>query len=839
MRLTLRTLLAHMDDVLEPNDRAEVGQKIEESEFAKTLMQRIRDVTSRLRLGTPKILGKGLAADSNTVAEYLDHTMHNDRVQEFEKICLESDVHLAEVASCHQVLALVLGHPAEIDPAMRRRMYDVINRPDEPLDEEHPPLAAVAVNGSPTTASAAPIATAVAAPVATAATTVPAPVERERPHVPDYLRSDSKKLPLLWIVAAGILLLLGIARIMGPFDKTHPIAAMFGSKPDPAPVANNTSGNDPVGSSAVVNTVPANSTQANSTQPNTAAANTAPAKLGPVETSPAPVAVPDTAVNKSSPELPNVGVNNNPIAANPATTLPAVPAAIPSTVEPINPATNTLPPTNSIATTPAPAVVATNPATGNPVLETPGANPAAPAVAMNQPTNPVSVEGAGPVVTPVPMNPVASPANPDVATPLPPQPMPTVGPLNAETPAAAAGIAGRMTQDGTQVLLSWRTPPGGEGAWVRVNGTETIAAGERLLGLHTYRPAITLKNGLSLQLIGETQLEVFSTAKDDIPLIRLHFGRIVVANSGRANTQFAIEPGVKQSGLVTLNDPDSLVAIEVARFLPVGSNPETVQSQVSANLYIASGRAQWQPDVTVPAGNPLAGPLLVKLLTRPDSLQPPETKLPTWIVKNELSGFDTQASGPFSQLLMGKPSVGLALREIANTNRRAELRYLASRSLALIDDFEFFIDSFNDTDQRGVWNKEIETLQQALARGPETAKLVRDAFVKQRPAYGEKLYRCLWGATPADLATGLSDDLLAGLESDNLDLRILSYDCLRSAVADPRTGIAPTQNYSPESTNTAARQQAVQRWKQYVREFVRKAPPAVETGPAEIPMSLK
>ncbi len=58
MRLTLRTLLAHMDDVLEPNDRAEVGQKIEESEFAKTLMQRIRDVTSRLRLARLRSLAK-------------------------------------------------------------------------------------------------------------------------------------------------------------------------------------------------------------------------------------------------------------------------------------------------------------------------------------------------------------------------------------------------------------------------------------------------------------------------------------------------------------------------------------------------------------------------------------------------------------------------------------------------------------------------------------------------------------------------------------------------------------------------------------------------------------
>jgi len=810
-----------MDDVLEPNDRAEVGKKIEESEFAKTLMQRIRDVTSRLRLGTPKLFGKGLAADSNTVAEYLDHTMHNERVQEFEKICLESDVHLAEVASCHQVLALVLGHPADIDPAMRRRMYDVINRPDEPLEEEHPPVATVAVNdaGNAKAGSSAAV-----VPVAVAASATPmAHVERDRPHVPDYLRSDSKKLPLLWIVAAGILLLLGIARIMGPFDKTHPIAAMFGAKPDPVPVANN---------------APANNSSATNIPPATPAPDNL-AEKQPPETTTTPAATGGAIDNTAG---------TNPGAVAPAASNPANPV-----VPPMNPA-GALPPTNPNLPTPAPAAVATNPATGTPVLETPGANPAAPVVALNQPNKTIAVEGAVPVAPPVPMNPIAVPGNPtavvppatiaattgpDAVTPLPPQPMPFVGPVDAQTPAAVPGIAGRMTQDGTQVLLSWRTPPGGEGAWVRVNGGETIATGERLLGLHTYRPSITLKNGLSLQLIGETQLEVFATAKDDVPLIRLHFGRIVVANSGRANTQLAIEPGVKQSGLVTLNDPDSLIAIEVKRFLPVGSNPETVQSQVSANLYIAAGRAQWQPDAMGPAGEPLAGPLLVQLLTRPDSLQAPETKLPTWIVKNELSGFDTQASSPFSQLLLGKPSVGLALREIANTNRRAELRYLASRSLALIDDFEFFIDSFNDTDQKGVWNKEIETLQQALARGPETAKLVRDAFVKQRPAYGEKMYRYLWGATPADLATGLADDLLAGLESDNLDLRILSYDCLRTAVTDPRTGIAPTQNYSPDSTNTAARQQAVQRWKQYVREFVRKAPATPEIGPTEVPMSLK
>ncbi len=102
MRLTLRTLLAYLDDTLEPTEIKNIGQKVAESENAQKLIDRIKQVTRRRRLTTPPLTGPGVKFDPNTVAEYLDNELSPDQVAELEKVCLESDVHLAEVSACHR-----------------------------------------------------------------------------------------------------------------------------------------------------------------------------------------------------------------------------------------------------------------------------------------------------------------------------------------------------------------------------------------------------------------------------------------------------------------------------------------------------------------------------------------------------------------------------------------------------------------------------------------------------------------------------------------------------------------------------------------------------------------
>lgn len=126
MRLTLRTLLAYLDDTLEPSEIKQIGQKVAESDAAQELVARIKQVTRKRRLTTPPLTGPGAKFDPNLISEYLDNELSGEQVAEIEKICLESDVHLAEIAACHQILTLVLGEPALVPPTARERMYGLV-----------------------------------------------------------------------------------------------------------------------------------------------------------------------------------------------------------------------------------------------------------------------------------------------------------------------------------------------------------------------------------------------------------------------------------------------------------------------------------------------------------------------------------------------------------------------------------------------------------------------------------------------------------------------------------------------------------------------------------------
>lgn len=136
MRLTLRTLLAWLDDTLPPVQVREIGKQVADSPLAQELVQRIHRVTRQRRLTIPSKNGPD-ATDPNLVASYLDNDLEPEKVGEYEKKCLTSDVNLAEAASVHQILSL-LGQKVQVPADAKARMYHLVKgreaRPATPPD---------------------------------------------------------------------------------------------------------------------------------------------------------------------------------------------------------------------------------------------------------------------------------------------------------------------------------------------------------------------------------------------------------------------------------------------------------------------------------------------------------------------------------------------------------------------------------------------------------------------------------------------------------------------------------------------------------------------------------
>jgi hypothetical protein len=125
MRLTLRTLLAYLDDTLEPSQAKVIGQKVAESDTAQELIARIKQVTRRRRLTNPPPSGT-TNIDPNTLAEYLENSLDTEQLDKVEQICLASDANLAELATCHQILTQIQVEQSLVPPTSRQRMYGLV-----------------------------------------------------------------------------------------------------------------------------------------------------------------------------------------------------------------------------------------------------------------------------------------------------------------------------------------------------------------------------------------------------------------------------------------------------------------------------------------------------------------------------------------------------------------------------------------------------------------------------------------------------------------------------------------------------------------------------------------
>lgn len=715
MRLTLRTLLAYLDDLLDPSDAVEMGKRIEENKIATELVHRIRTRMRLLRLGAPKVEGKGIGVDPNSVAEYLDNTLAPDRVLDFEKVCLESDVHLAEVASCHQILAAVLDKPATVEPALRQRMYNLIHLGGAVTSSGPPPVASgyddpLGPTVEPPVASPPPVASHATSTDKTSTETTSAPWK------PLLLLAGS--------LAAVFLLVLGGLRAMGPFDGRHPIASLLGMGHHEVALGN---GGESLESG--------NSTASRKPQDSPGE------RLGGVNA--------DEAAGSAGNE--------------PATDANRVGDATAKPGNPGNPANSGNP--NQVGSENSPAIEAL---AGNRVEG--GAGEPTPDGGRFVPNAPAAEAApkAGVVGAPVRGLPQPGLAQPGLTDVVGGKPEAGVAPV--EKPAEASLELARFLSEEHIVCRQSSE----DQLWYRLARGTRLLDGDHVISLPVYRPQFALSTGVQLMLVGEGSVHFKGLGDGEIPELGVDYGQLLLSVTGRPGSVVEVNLA-GQPGTLKFVDVDAEVAVEVRRILPVGSDPAEVMPQVVISIATRRGRVGWLAE----GGQELQiqnGQVCEFLLGEAPVTRTAE--FPDWASPPSMGGLDRQASEHLAGFVRLDRPVTLSLEELAEF-RKTEVRSLAARCLGVLGQYEQLWRELGSDKQYSYWDEAVDALREGLARSPQDAAEIRKSLEDLRKRQADDLLRMLRGYDAQQLAQGGAAQLVDFLEHDDLDVRVLAFENLR------------------------------------------------------------
>ncbi|MEX2187931.1 MAG: hypothetical protein WD875_14090 [Pirellulales bacterium] len=771
MRLTLRTMLAHLDGILDPADSEDLARKIAENEFAATLAQRIGDCTKRLRLGAPKVLGKGTALDPNTVAEYLDSTLAAERMPDFEKVCLESDVHLAEVAACHHILTMIVGQPVQVDIESRRRMYGLVA-----AGETGPIASGAAVSGTAEMIGAAVRAAESATPVAhesisdEAMTSVDGFPSQAKPQprkaaVPDYLREGARqrKMTTAMIAIAAVGLTIAVLAFKDP------LLSMVGLGPATKEAVSDAGDGTNHGDKRNEGGANENGGATNDAAENAAAG----VSKGPQASEPATGGRDADAIGPEKSSAAKLG-------GDPGGNAPLPGEAFEPSNNPPLPAT-TSPPSPQDATNDA----------GNPDADAPNT------------ATPRTVPG-------------DAPRQPDAAPRL-----------------ERAEPVGKLVS-GDQLLLRFDVQAGDGGDWLRVPDGGMVYGGDRIVALPTFRPRLVLSDGLLVELVADshdgTIVEMLAADANGTPGMRVVHGRLAkISASGKQGIPLRLAFG-KQTATITLSDTTSSLAVSVDRPYAPGEDPMGVADPVMATFYATSGSV----DVAVEGARPVTVNEAMHLVVLPAGPAQPEptSPPPQWVDKSQVEYLDTSAATQLMLELTATSSVGVELSEQFH-GRRIEGQSLAARSFGYLGRFDPLI-ATGLKDDKLVWTwreKSLEGLRQAMRRGPATAVVVRDGLVKE---FGDRnggvMYRMLCGYSQSDLKNGADEKLVENLSHEELAFRSLAQFNLVS-ITGKNWGYKPEARENFRRSSVARWREQLQR-REIVYSDGGKSPARVANAPA-------
>ena len=749
MRLTLRTLLAYLDDLLEPSQAREIGEKISESGYASSLVDRIREVMRRRRLTAPDPKSPNSGLDTNSIAEYLDNTLEPDAVADVEKVCLDSDVHLAEVAASHQILTLVLGEPVDVPTRTRERMYAL-----GPITKPGRSRALVGEEGDSQFGSDASAAIPVQTPAEESKSSSGTNGESFATTIPDYL----KPVPLwrrMAPVAVGVLVgavwltifYFDPSMQFGKSSGTGNTVAQVDPAADPANPPEGSIANNPVGGGEATN-------------------GTTPQPAADQQTAPEVVA------NKPPRDI--AELNGFDPAAQPATAvatlpMPTVPAPQPGT--------------ELASTTP-------QPATTQPSLPAVGTTVAAvtsPASAGNSVTAPSTT-----VAVTTPASVPGTAAKPDeVLTPTVPAPELLY--------TSREGILVRKTDEG------WLTMPHRTAIRVgdRIASLEPFSA---MLEINSLDLLIELKGGTVIEFLGATEDEQVSLQLLSGRISMQRRSPDSKNESVVVGLQLLDEPC-----RVTLQSQTVLCGAELIIAEANAYEKDLGEDRYTGGLFVVNGRVGFvgklagDVALTGPSWFPLT-PVDRRAMAESDE-RPPLLTVPDWLDVNDSRVSSTQRryAGRFQHEIDEEQPLRDSIPSVVKSKIPA-ISELAVKAMVTTEMYGNLVQVLAEAEFLEARNAAIEGLRRWLPAAPENRETLRAALQRYFPAdQADTVYRLHWGYSEDDARNPATSRLLVEwLEHDNQVIRQLAFDQVYRL-----TG----QRYDYRAINPAnQRKVAVDRW---------------------------
>ena len=778
MRLTLRTLLAYLDNTLDPQDAEILKSKLAESGFATQMVQRIRNLLTRSDLSAPSPLARGPVEEANVICEYLDSTLPVEQVAEVERACLDSDPHLAEAAACHQILTMALENPANVTVVLRDRIYQLpseqkraaetggsfsaleipesVNSFDSPsshvLSMEVPPPP----DQEPVRPAGVSDSGVMAAPARfrqreleddRAAKTEPA-IAGSRPinrHTESSIYGGQVRPSRItpWLVTLGLagVLLYALSQIFQPLLKSNGTAdtanpngqAVTGEEDDSETPVEKVAANEGSSKSAS-GSGPTDSDLGNAVGDASVPVVPDPASSGEEATKAGDA---NTDISEGS-ELENPRPEMNP--------------ADPVVDDAENPKPESAPSTDS-DTESGDLEKDPDSAVASPVSKTPEA--------MENPAGDMEKDD-----------------SPDD---------------EGESPSITAQVLSENT------LLAVEK----EGQWQRLDKDADVAAGQPLVVAPGFRASLAFADS-EVTLLGPAAATLLPNGKGGL-LVRLASGRLLVSST-TPESPVELELGDEKYSL-ELATPETSAAIQLGHTRKPSLDPLLAENHVPVRHVIAlkgavkidfggasqtlDSGSQW---TQVGGGEPR-----VEVLGA----------VPVWAAEPvaDANSLAVTARNDLLTLLDGASSLEIGLRELLGF-RRSEVAALAAQTLLGLGRSDVYFGGagvFNDLKQRAYWSQHYDALLARVDSGVESAAEVQQAIKKMDAAAELQLFGMLTGYTDEQLASGSDRQLLENLDSADMSVRVLAFENLRRI-----TGV--TFNYRAEQDSQGRREQYLKRW---------------------------